>query len=61
MPPHVRLCRICGYDGVFRTPGKSRQVIEAECDGCGNLTRHRPLCDDWNGSWDLPDDQEASA
>lgn len=54
MPPHVRICRLCGHDGVFRTPGRSREVIVDDCEACGNETQHRPICDDWDGEWDGP-------
>lgn len=54
-----RICARCGhldtypYDGVGAT-----EIDVRDCKGCEFETRQRPLCDDWDGSWRLPGEDE---
>jgi hypothetical protein len=54
-----RICARCGHLGAFPYDGVGADEVEVrECEGCGFETRQRPLCDDWDGSWALPGEDE---
>lgn len=54
-----RICARCGHLDTYAYDGVSRTEIDRrECESCGFETRQRPLCDDWDGSWRLPGEEE---
>jgi len=47
-PLHPRRCPLCGYHGYFRPYGRPLRV-DAKCQKCGSLERHRHFWNWFNG------------